>query len=236
MGVVFFMPQKTKATPEEKVLLVKRYLQGGLSILQASKVAKVSDCCFLDWVKKYEAEGVNAFLTGEGNRVYSEDLKHQAVADYLSGKGSLRDICKNYKIRSTRQLRDWIKVYNSGKEFRHKMSGGSRMKTGRKASQEERIQIVKDCLENGSNYGETAQKYNVSYQQIYTWVKKFKAQGEAGLEDRRGKRTASQTARTQEEELKIRIAQLEHELYMTKMERDLLKKLEEIERSDAFRK
>ena len=110
------------------------------------------------------------------------------------------------------------------------------MKTGRKASQEERIQIAKDCLENGSNYGETAQKYNVSYQQVYTWVKKFRTQGEAGLEDRRGKRTAAQIARTQEEELKIRIAQLEHELYMTKMERDLLKKLEEIERSDAFRK
>ena len=29
---------------------------------------------------------------------------------------------------------------------------------------------------------------------------------------------------------------LEHELYMTKMERDLLKKLEELERGDAYRK
>lgn len=110
------------------------------------------------------------------------------------------------------------------------------MKTGSKVNQEERIQITKDCLENGSNYGETAQKYNVSYQQVYTWVKKFKAQGEAGLEGRRGKRTAEQTARTPEEELKIRVAQLEHELYMTKMERDLLKKLEEKERRDAFHK
>ena len=156
--------------------------------------------------------------------------------DYLAGKGSLLDICKRYKIRATKQLRDWIKVYNNGKEFRHKMSGGSRMKPGRKTSPEERIQIAKDCMENGSNYGETALKYNVSYQQVYTWVKKFKAQGEAGLEDRRGKRIATQTARTPEEELKIRIAQLEHENYMLKMERDLLKKLEEIERSDAFRK
>lgn len=110
------------------------------------------------------------------------------------------------------------------------------MKTGRKASQEERIKIVKDCLEGGSNYGEIAQKYNVSYQQVYTWVKKFRVQGEAGLEDRRGKRTAAQTARTPEEELRIRIAQLEHENYMLKMERDVLKKLEEIERRDAFRK
>lgn len=32
------------------------------------------------------------------------------------------------------------------------------------------------------------------------------------------------------------MAKLEHELYMTKMERDLLKKLEELERGDAYRK
>ena len=36
--------------------------------------------------------------------------------------------------------------------------------------------------------------------------------------------------------MKIRIAQLEHELYMTKMERDLLKKLDELERRNAFLK
>lgn len=110
------------------------------------------------------------------------------------------------------------------------------MKQGRETTQEERIAIAKDCLENGSNYGETAIKYNVSYQQVYTWVKKFKELGKAGLEDRRGKRTKDQDPRTELEELKIKMARLEHELYMTKMERDLLKKLEELERRDAFHK
>ena len=56
------------------------------------------------------------------------------------------------------------------------------------------------------------------------------------MEDRRGKRTADQEPRTEVEELKIKMAQLEHELYMTKMERDLLKKLKELERRDAFLK
>ena len=109
------------------------------------------------------------------------------------------------------------------------------MKKARKTTQAERIEIAKACLENGCNYGEAAIQYNVSYQQVYTWVKKFRELGEAGLEDRRGQRTAKQEPRTEEEELRIRIAQLEHELYMTKMERDLLKKLDEIERRDAFR-
>ena len=106
----------------------------------------------------------------------------------------------------------------------------------RKTSQEERVKIAKECLENGKNYGETARKYDVSYQQVYTWEKKFSELGEAGLEDRRGQRTAQQSPRTAEEELKARIAQLEHELYMTKMERDLLKKAKELERRDHWGK
>ena len=37
------------------------------------------------------------------------------------------------------------------------------MKKARSTTQEERLQIVKECMESGRNYGEMAQKYNVSY-------------------------------------------------------------------------
>ena len=100
----------------------------------------------------------------------------------------------------------------------------------RKTTMEERLSIAKECVAGGRNYGEMALKHNVSYQQVYTWTNKYVEHGESALEDRRGQRIANQEPRTPEEEMKIRIAQLEHELYMTKMERDLLKKLEEIER------
>lgn len=56
--------------------------------------------------------------------------------------------------------------------------------------------------------------------------------GLAGLEDRRGQRTAEQTPRTPEEELRIRVAGLERENYLLKMELDLLKKVKELERGD----
>lgn len=56
------------------------------------------------------------------------------------------------------------------------------------------------------------------------------------MEDRRGKRIVDQEARTELEKAQIEIARLKHELYMTKMERDLLKKLDELKRRDAFRK
>jgi transposase-like protein len=110
------------------------------------------------------------------------------------------------------------------------------MTKSRKTTQKERVKIVKECLENGKDYGAMALKYNVSYQQVYTWVKKYSELGEAGLEDRRGQRAAQQEPRTKEEELQAEIARLKHELYMTKMERDLLKKVKELERRDRWDK
>ncbi len=110
------------------------------------------------------------------------------------------------------------------------------MKQGRDTTKEERLEIVKDCLASGKNYGEMAQKYQVSYQQVRTWTLRFEEMGEVGLEDRRGKRKKDQTPRTELEAAQIEIERLKHQLYMVEMERDLLKKLDEIERRDAFRK
>ena len=77
------------------------------------------------------------------------------------------------------------------------------MTKARKTTIEERITIARECIESGRNYGEIANKYKVSYQQVYNWTNKFAEQGEAGLEDRRGQRTAQQAPRTVEEELRV---------------------------------
>ena len=110
------------------------------------------------------------------------------------------------------------------------------MKASRETTYEERVKIAKECLANDRNYGEIAIKYNVSYQQVYGWVKRYIELGEAGLEDRRGRRKKAQEPRSKEEELKIENAQLKHELQMVKMERDLLKKVSELERKDRYRR
>ena len=227
---------REKVTAEERIKAAKACAEGRMSQAEAAKRLGVTEAVVQGWVIRYKASGVMAFRKQEQNTVYSEELKAAAVKEYLSGTGSQTGVAAKYGLRSKTQLQDWIKVYNSGRDLGRKMSGGSRMKQGRETTQEEKLAIVKDCLENGSNYGETAIKYSVSYQQVYTWVKKFRKLGEAGLEDRRGKRIAAQAPRTELEEARIKIAQLEHELYMAKMERDLLKKLDELERRDAFHK
>ena len=230
------MSRRKTITPEEKIQIAQDCIEGRISQTEAARRLGIDRTSIRSWIIKYEAEGSLGLTQAEKNRVYSEELKLQVVLEYLGGEGSLREICKKYKIRSKRQLIDWIKVYNSGRNFKRKTSGGSRMKNTRKTTQEERVRIAKECIENGDNYGEIATKYQVSYQNVYSWVKKYKELGEAGLEDRRGQRTAQQEPRTEEERLRIDVAQLKHELYMTKMERDLLKKLEEIERREAYRK
>ena len=227
---------REKVTVEERIEAAKACAEGRMSRAEAARRLAVDRAQINEWIARYKSQGALAFRKQEHNTAYSDELKAMAVREYLTGAGSQTEIAAKYGLRSKTQLHNWIKVYNSGRDFGRKMSGGSRMKQGRETTQEEKLAIVKDCLENGSNYGETAIKYSVSYQQVYTWVKKFRKLGEAGLEDRRGKRIAAQEPRTELEEMKIKMAQLEHENYMLRMERDLLKKLDELERRDAFRK
>jgi len=219
-----------------KKKIVQKYLAGEQSVKSLAKQYGVGVSSIKEWIVLYRHNGITALESEKQNHVYSEEIKRKAVKEYLSGKGSTITITAKYGMRSTVQLRNWIKEYNSGRGFRRKISGGSRMKEARPTTVEERIQIAKDCIANGGNYGETALKFNVSYQQVYQWVKKYKEMGTAGLEDRRGKRKKDQTPRTELEKAQIEIERLKHELYMTQMERDLLKKLDEIERREAYRK
>ena len=230
------MSRRRRYTPEQKVKIVTACIDSENSIRGIARQYGISNGRIHEWITLYKARGEAAFLPQRQNNVYDEGIKIKAVKEYLEGTGSLAEISAKYGLRSSCQLQKWIEVYNSGRGFRQKMSGGSRMKEARPTTVEERIQIARDCIANGGNYGETALKFNVSYQQVYQWVKKFKEKGDAGLEDRRGKRLKDQTPRTREEELEIEIAKLKHELYMTRMERDVLKKLDEIVRRDAYRK
>lgn len=230
------MSRREKATVEERITAAKLYVEGSLSIAEAARKFGVSQSQVYEWVQTYITNGPLAFTKCQHNNVYPETLKQAAVREYLAGKGSLLKIAAKYGLRSKTQLNNWIKVYNSGKNFKHRMSGGSHMKQGRETTQEEKIIIAKECIENGNNYGKIAVKYNVSYQQVYTWVKRYKKLGEAGLEDRRGKRIVQQEPRTELEKARQEIAILKRKLYLAELERDLLKKLDELERRDAFRR
>jgi transposase len=143
--------------------------------------------------------------------------------------GSMIEIGKKYGLRSKTQLQNWLKVYNTHKDFKS-TSGGSTMSKGRMTTIDERLKIVLDCLENGKDYGAMAIKYQVSYQNVYQWVKRYAELGEAGLEDRRGRRKGTMPSRTPEELLQDELARLKRENQRLKMELDVTKKFQELER------
>lgn len=103
--------------------------------------------------------------------------------------------------------------YNNHEKLKSSKAGGvTIMIKGRKTSFDERVEIVKYYIEYSQNYSETAQKFNVSYQQVYSWTNKYLKDGIKALEDRRGrKKSEAENPRKQ-------------------MDIDFLKKLEEVER------
>ena len=101
------------------------------------------------------------------------------------------------------------------------------MTRGRKTTQEERAQIVAFCIEHGKDYVLTVETYQVSYQQIYSWVRKYEASGVDGLVDRRGK-AKPEDELTETERLRQENRMLQAKLKDKEMEIALLKKLREL--------
>ena len=223
---------KPKYEAKLKLKIVKDCLSGRNNPNHVMNTQGIAEKTVRRWIARYKAEGPTAFLTPEKNRRYGSELKKQVVEEYLSGKSSVLELMSKYSIRAESRIRNWIKIYNNRGDFKEIVEGGSYTVKSRNTTQEERLAIVRDCIENGLSYSEAASKYQVSYQQVRTWVLRFKEMGEPGLEDRRGQRKKDQVPRTKEEELEQKIAQLEHEKYLLEMENWLLKKVKELERGD----
>ena len=219
----------SKFSKEEKMNAVKRRPEGKESYASIAGSIGAGETTIQTWVLNYEAMGEDAFIRSS-NRHYTLEEKNEAIKFYLEGKGSISATCKKFKIPSTRTLRRWIKVYNDC-ELKASPAGGKRtvMIKGRKTTLEERIAIVEDHIKSGSTYDETAQKYNISYQQIYQWYHKYMDKGVDGLKDGRG-RTRTEEEMSELEKLKAENRLLKAELENRKLENLFLKKVKEIER------
>lgn len=75
----------------------------------------------------------------------------------------------------------------------------------------------------------TVDTYQVSYQQIYSWVKNYESQGVEALTDKRGQ-TKPKAEMTELEKLRAENRLLKAQNKRQEMEMAFLKKLDEIER------
>ena len=163
------------------------------------------------------------------NKKYSVELKMQAVQSYQNGEGSLREICRKYGISDKHVLQDWIMWYNGHREYKERSSAKGKiyMTKGRKTTQEERAEIVAFCIEHNYDYGLTVETYNVSYQQVYAWVRKYEEGGVDKLRDNRG-RTKQVEEMTEVEKLKAEMKILEAKNRQLEIENEFIKKLQEL--------
>ena len=223
-------PLTSSLSQEEKLRAVHEYLQGVLSLRDIALKYGVGDSSVRKWIAKYNAGGDAALLPNHTKKHYSKSFKQEVVRAYLAGEGSYSELCVRYNIPSFDTVRKWVLQYNDCSIIRGSETGGTTiMIKGRKTTYEERIEIVSFCIENHKDYQLTVDTYQVSYQQIYSWVKKYESQGVEALTDKRG-RTKPEAEMTELEKLRAENRLLKAQNKRQEMEMAFLKKLDKIER------
>ena len=223
--------RKNKYPGDLKIEIAKAYINGEGSYDYLASKYGVGHKSVETWARMFREHGEGGFVTLPGNRSYSSEFKTQCVEEVLAGLGSVDDVIAKHGITSRSVLIKWIEKYRANIELRDYyprrevyMAGA-----GRKTTIEERREIVKFCLEHGRDYKGTASIYNVSYHQVYEWVRKYDAKGEDALADRRGHHKSDDEV-DELERLRRENQRLKRQLEEKDMLVELLKKVKEFER------
>lgn len=214
----------------ERYEMVIAILEERCSINSLIKNEGISKSALKSWIRKYNANGIEGLKESRGWKVYSDEVKTKAVEHYLNTSVGLESTCDTFNISSSSVLRKWIKLYTSGKGFKSTSRGSQKMNTGRKTTWKERIEIAQFTIANDQNYHKAEAEYNVSYQQVYQWVRKYNNGGPEALKDRRGRSLESKETLTEEEELQLEVKRLKQRNEYLEAENGLIKKLKVIER------
>ena len=153
------------------------------------------------------------------------------VRKYINGEGSVTDLCARYGIPAHATIQKWISLYNANRELKDYIPKREvyMADARRKTTIEERKEIVDYCINHNRDYKGTASIYNVSYSQVYSWVKKYDVQGDDGLTDRRGRHKTDEEV-NELERLRRENIRLKRQLQEKDMLNELLKKVQELER------
>ena len=221
------MGRKNKYTKDIKVRAIKAYLKGEKTIKEICDELDCSVSVLRRWIILYKESGPQIFEEKSHNSNYTKEFKEKVVSEYLSGRGSINDLMRKYKIVSHESIRNWILKHKDGiilTDYKP-MSEVYTMKS-RKVSYEERIEIVKYCIANNYDYKGTAYKHNVPYSRVYTWVNKVKENGYESLEPKKKgpKPKYLVESQTNEELLQLEIERLKREKERLELEVEVLKK------------
>lgn len=220
----------SRYTIEEKLFYIGLVRNTGKSYKAIQYQYGVKDEQTKQWVERYEKDGIDGLRRRSPQR-YTQNFKLKLVGIYLEGTTSYSQLAKQFNIPNAGIIYQWVNLYTSGKL--PKATRRVIPMSSRKTTMLERIEIAQWIIENSLDYRQASQKFHISYNQAYTWTKKFKDGGAEALQDRRGKAKFDKPNLTDAEKQELRIKQLEARNQRLEMENKLLKKLDEIERTDA---
>ena len=221
---------KKKHSPEWMLARIEEYLSGQASYESIARAYGIDERTLRRWVKKYRAHGAAAFVIRSGNAHYSKEFKLQCVESVIRGEGNVDDITARNNISASSVLQSWIKLYNANVELKDYDPKREvyMAEAKRKTTPEERKEIVEYCISHGKDYKNTAALFDVSYSQVYAWVRKYTTDGDAGLADRRGHHKTDKEV-DELERLRRENLRLKRQLEEKDMLVELLKKVKEFE-------
>lgn len=218
-----------KWSADKKLAVLQEIESSQMSLEAIAKKYGIGTTTLIEWRDRYALYGYKGLKHRTHNRSYFAELKLQAVEDYLSGGLSQKQVIEKYKMASRTQLRNWIKKYNGHSGLKTYKGRTKAMTKGRSTTWQERMDIVLYCLAHNHEYQNTADRYQVSYQQVYQWVKKYEAGGEEALKDGRGRKKAAEEL-TEADRHMLAMKKLEYENERLRAENAFLKKLQEFQR------
>lgn len=148
------MSKRSPVSLELKLHTVLRCLDHHSNPHAEAKHIGVSPSSVRDWIRKYKANGLHGLTKSKTWKTYSKELRLDAIREVLS---------------------KWITKYTGEIECKPTRQGKGRspMNKGRKTTLEERIEIAQYTLAHDLDYEKAMEKFGVSYQQVYAWVRKY---------------------------------------------------------------
>lgn len=198
------MGRKSEYTVEQKLEAVEDVLLRHGSVKSVCRKHKISSDALKYWVVKYKALGTEGLMDTHRNAKYGTDIKIEVFL-YLKKGHSVSEASTAYLIpRSV--IRWWLKRYT----YQSKGGGSGMAGKGGKGVKKHCYDIgtmekaAKECIESGYDYKGVAEKYSVKYGALYSWVKKYRESGRAGLVRKNvGRKSEKSPELTEAEKLRI---------------------------------
>lgn len=228
------MGRKSKFSKEIRIKACEDFLTGKKSAAELANELSVGTWTVRTWVSSYQTHGQIVFDEKPRNKSYSKEFKLQVVSDYLNGDGSQESLALKYNIPSRSMVSQWVKLYNSGKEIKdYDPKGEVYAMKARRTTFEERLEIVRFVLDHDKDYKLAAEKYTLPYSLVYQWTQKYLKYGEQSLEyQKKGPKPKGLIPDhlSEKDKLLREVELLKRQLEYAKLENQVLKKKEQLER------